>query len=183
MLTGAGVPIEVAAPRVDEAALQESSVAEGLSPRDVADLLAEAKAAKLAARFPSRLVLGADQTADLDGALLTKPTTPEAAKAQIAQLSGRRHVLHSAAVIFEGGRPVWRHIQSPRLHMRPLSPAYIDDYVNRHWPDLAGSVGGYRIEGEGARFFTSVTGDFFAVQGLPLLPLLDYLALRGHIAT
>ncbi|RDC73787.1 Maf-like protein [Rhodovulum sp. 12E13] len=183
LLRAAGVEIEPVAPRVDEEVLQDALSAEGLRPRDMADALAEAKAAKIAGRFPDRLVLGADQTAELDGALLTKPGTPDDARAQVAALAGQRHRLHAAAVLYDEGRPVWRHVETVTMHMRPLSASYIDAYIARNWPEIAGSVGAYRLEEEGARFFTRVEGCHFAVQGLPLLPLLSYLATRGLIET
>ena len=183
LLRAAGLEVEVVAPRIDEESLQASLAASGVTPRDMADALAEAKAAKVAARLPGARVLGADQTAEVEGMLLTKPATPEAARDQIARLAGGRHKLYAAAVLFEDGRPVWRHVQEVRLQMRPLSPDYIESYVTRHWPAIGGSVGAYRIEEEGARFFTRVEGDHFAVQGMPLLPLLDFLATRGLIAT
>jgi len=183
LLRDAGLAFEPVAPRVDEPSLQAALVAEGLSPRDIADALAEAKAAKVSARRPEALVVGCDQTAELDGALLTKPATREEAAAQIAGLAGTSHRLHAAAVIYEDARPVWRQIETVRLHARPLSPGYVEAYLERHWPDVSGSVGAYRIEGEGARFFTRVEGSHFAVLGLPLLPLLTYLATRGLIET
>ena len=183
LLRAAGVRFEAVAPRVDEETLQASLIAESVAPRDMADALAEAKAAKVAARWPDRMVLGSDQTAELDGAVLTKPAGPEAAQAQLSALAGRTHKLHASAVLYEEGRPVWRQIETVTMHMRPLSPGYVSDYVARNWPGIGGSVGAYRLEEEGARFFTRVEGCHFAVQGLPLLPLLSYLATRGLIET
>jgi septum formation protein len=183
LLRAAGVDIDQVSPRIDEAALQASLAAEGLSPRDMADALAEAKAAKVAARFPDRLVLGGDQTAEAGGILLTKPRTPEAACERIAALAGRRHKLHAAAVLYDEGRPVWRQVETVSMHMRPLSDDYIAAYVHRNWPAIGSSAVAYRLEEEGARFFTRVEGCHFAVQGLPLLPVLSYLATRGLIET
>ncbi len=90
-------------------------------------------------------------------------------------------MLLSAAVIYEDARPVWRFVDEVRLTVRPLSPGYIERYVARNWDSVRSSVGAYRLEEEGARLFTRVEGDYFTVLGLPLLPVLSYLATRGFI--
>jgi septum formation protein len=96
-------------------------------------------------------------------------------------MSGKRHSLLSAAVIYYELQPIWRHVGQVRLYMRTLSDAYIEQYVERNWSDIAHCVGGYQIEREGTRLFSRIDGDIFNVMGLPLLELLNYLTLRGDI--
>ena len=43
------------------------------------------------------------------------------------------------------------------------------------------SVGCYFLEGEGSQLFDRVEGDYFAVLGLPLLPVLAMLRERGAL--
>jgi septum formation protein len=181
MLRRAGVAIDVVPARVDEAAIRDALVAEQAPPRDVADALAEAKARKVAGRYPEALVLGCDQVLSLKGRIFEKPGTPEEAGIQLRELRGTTHQLLSAAVIYDGGEPVWRHVGVARLAMRPVSDAYLDDYVSRNWPGIGDTVGGYKLEEEGARLFAQVMGDYFTILGLPLLELLNYLVLRGEI--
>lgn len=180
MLREARIPFEVRPARIDEAAVKEALVAEGHSPRDVADALAELKALRV--RLPG-LVLGCDQVLDHDGAILSKPATPQEAVARLEALSGARHRLHSAAVLAEEGRAVWRHVASVTLTMRRLSSGFVADYVARHWEAIRHTPGAYLIEGEGARLFHRIDGDHFAALGLPLLPLIDVLVTRGAVAS
>ena len=108
MLGDAGLDFDVEPAALDEAALTAALRAEGQSPRNIADALAEAKALKVSARRPGQLVIGADQLLALDdGSLLEKPTTPAAAEAQLARLSGQRHRLYSAVVVAENGAALW----------------------------------------------------------------------------
>lgn len=178
MLENAGVAFEAVAPRVDEDAAKAALT--HLSPRDLSDALAEMKAVKVSRQRPGVLVLGCDSVGDLDGVRFDKPG--DAIGDQLRALSGQTHRLHSAAVVCENGVPVWRAIESAKLTMRPLSDAFIADYVARD-PDARWCAGGYHIEGLGAQLFSKVEGSWFAILGLPLLPLLDWLRVRGELVS
>lgn len=183
MLRGAGVAVEAQPAMVDEDSIKAALGAEGAKPRDIADALAEAKARKVSRKFPADLVLGCDQIlVTADGVLLDKADSPETARTQLAMLSGKTHRLISAAVICEGGEPVWRIADTAQMAMRTLSAPFIDDYVARYWEHIRHSVGCYRIEAEGAQLFATASGSQFTIIGLPLLPLLDYLRTRGVLA-
>jgi septum formation protein len=182
MLTAAGVAHQVEVPRIDESAVRDALAADGATPRDIADALAEAKACRVAQRHPQGFVLGSDQVLDLDGAVLSKPASPDDAVAQLGQMSGKTHRLLSAAVLYEDGRPVWRHVATARLTVRPLTAAFIQDYVARNWDDIRSSVGCYRIEAEGVRLMSAIEGNHFTILGLPLVEFLNYLVVRGELA-
>ncbi|MGV3770277.1 MAG: Maf family protein [Sphingobium phenoxybenzoativorans] len=180
LLKAAGVPFEALHPGVDEEAAKEALRADGLDARALADALAELKGLRVSRRIPGTLVLGCDQTLSLDdGQMIDKAVDREDAVRILTLLSGRTHHLHSAAVIVHGGVPVWRHVERVRMTMRPLSAAFIEQYLDGDWDLLRWCVGCYRIEGPGALLFTKVEGSQFAIQGLPLLPLLDFLRVRG----
>jgi septum formation protein len=167
LLRGARVPLEVVPAAVDEAAVKAGMLAEGAPARDIADALAELKARRVAGRMPERLVLGADQVLVCEGRLHDKPGDRAAARDQLLALRGRRHELLSAAVVFEAGRPVWRHVGRAQLTMRPVSEGFLDAYLEREGDAVLGSVGSYRLEDGGAGLFSRVDGDVFTVMGLP----------------
>lgn len=181
LLRNAGLDFEVKPARVDEDMLKESLLSEAAKPRDIADTLAEMKALRVSEKEPGALVIGCDQVLEHKGMLFSKPQTTEEAKAQIRTLAGDRHTLLSAAVIYEDGKPVWRHVGIVRLMMRPVSEEYLDAYINRNWDSIRHSVGGYKLEEEGVRLFSQVQGDYFTILGLPLIELLSYLTLRGTL--
>jgi septum formation protein len=184
LLTAADIPFEAMSPGVDEEAAKEALRADGLDARALADALAELKALRVSRRLSGALVLGCDQTLALDdGAMIDKAVDRADAARILALLSGRTHYLHSAAVIAHDGVPVWRHIERVRMTMRPLSPDFITAYLDREWENCRWCVGCYRIEGPGAQLFAKIEGSQFAIQGLPLLPLLDFLRLRGLLPT
>ncbi|MEP1329342.1 nucleoside triphosphate pyrophosphatase [Pseudophaeobacter sp.] len=181
LLRQAAVPFEVVVARVDEEAIKAALLAEGTSPRDIADALAEAKARKVSAKHPGVLVLGCDQVLDLENQLLSKPTSPEDALEQLKQMRGKRHMLLSAAVIYRDGEPIWRHVGQVRLRMHDSSDAYLTSYVARNWDSIQHAVGAYKLEEEGVRLFSNIEGSYFNVLGLPLVELLNYLGLQGVI--
>lgn len=184
LLENAGIPHDVMTAAIDEDAAKASLCAEGLGARELADALAELKALKVSAKRPGDLVLGCDQTLALDdGTMLDKAPDRATLAGQLRELSGKAHSLFSAIVIAERGQPVWRHVERVRMTMRLLSDAFIADYLEAEGDAVLGCVGGYRIEGLGAQLFSRIEGSHFAIVGLPLLPLLDFLRTRGIVAT
>ncbi len=182
LLTDAGVAFDRVSPGVDEAAAKQSFLAEGMKPRDIADVLAEMKAVRVSMKRPG-LVIGADQTAELDGRLIDKAETVEEARAQLKALRGREHALHAAVVVAREGSPIWREVRTARLQVRDFSDDFLEDYLRREGPHILGSVGCYRLEGEGVQLFDRIEGDYFTILGLPMTGLMDLLRRHGALAT
>jgi septum formation protein len=181
LLRVAGVPFEQRPAAIDEAALKEALQAEGLTPGDAAVALAELKAERVASRMPDAIVLGADQILTCEGRWFDKPQDRAEGRAQLSALADRPHELATAVVAFRSGARVWHHLAVPRLWLRACSTEFLDVYLDTVGEAAFASVGGYQIEGVGAQLFARIEGDHFAVLGLPLLPLLEFLREQGVV--
>lgn len=182
ILDGAGLDYEVIVRPVDEAAIKDAMLAENSRLRDIADALAEAKAMRVS-RQEAGLVIGADQIMVMDDELFDKPKDMEDVRTRLLSMRGKRHELIGAVVICESGAPVWRHMCRTKLWVREFSDEFLDWYIETEGEALLKSVGAYRFEGPGSQLFEKVEGGFFAILGLDLLPVLDYLRTRGVART
>jgi septum formation protein len=182
LLKAAGVDFEAVPAELDEGAIKNRLISQGEGPLRVASALAERKALAVA-RNRRGLVMGADQTLELDGALVDKAKSPARARAQLEALRGRRHLLHSAVALAEGNDVLWRAHATARLAMRQFSDDFLQSYLARQGDSVLEVVGGYRLEGEGAQLFEQIDGDYFAILGLPLLAVLAELRRRGALPT
>jgi len=180
LLEAAGVDFEVMKPNVDEDAAKLSLRASGLSLRDQADALAELKALSVSSKRGG-FVIGGDQMLAIDGEAMDKAVDEADARAHLLKLRGRTHELFTATVVARGGAAIWRRVDTLRLTMRAFSDEFLDNYIARAGEKTLLSVGAYQLEGLGGQLFERVEGDFFAVLGLPLLPLLAFLREHGAV--
>lgn len=174
LLARLGLEPERIAPHVDEEPLMRS----GLAPREIAGALAREKALSVAARTPGAFVLGGDQLVEHQGAILGKPGSRAAARAQLARLSGSEHRLVTAIALVHPSGALDEAVDVHRLRMRVLSPEEIERVLAVDRPyDCAGS---YKIEARGILLFDAVEGeDFTAIEGLPLIALGRMLRRAG----
>jgi septum formation protein len=181
VLSDAGIPAEVRPAAIDERAVEAKAQVQ--DPREVARVLAHAKAQAVSDQMPGRMVLGADQTLTVDGRRFSKPADRDRAAEQLKALRGRTHQLHSGVALVRDGAALFQHVGVANLTMRRFSDAFLESYLDAVGSAAYASVGGYQIESAGIHLFEKIEGDYFTILGLPLLPLLDYLrqsgALRG----
>jgi septum formation protein len=178
ILEGAGVPFDVIRPAVDEEALKAGLG--DLSPSDLALELARGKGASI--EVPDALVIAADQVLEFQGVSYDKPKSMEELRGRLRQMSGRTHFLRGGCVIFRNGEPVAEICESSSLTMRDLTADEIGFYLETVGEDVLSTVGGYALEGAGARLFERIEGDFFSILGLPLLPVLEVLRREGALS-
>jgi septum formation protein len=176
LLTNAGLAFEIEPSGVDEDEVTRSLVAEQASPQDIATTLAEMKAVRVSSRHGAAMVIGADSVLACNGRLFDKPPTLAAARRQLLTLAGQTHELISSVVVAKSGARLWHWSERARLTMRPLSETFVDAYLARAGQAVCASVGAYQLEGLGAHLFSKIEGDYFTILGLPLLPLLGFLA-------
>lgn len=179
LLTSAGLSCSVVSPNLDETALKQKGVAQGWAAAETAHRLAEAKA--LTIQKPDAFVIGADQMLSCNGLLYDKPASLHDARQQLEALKGQTHTLHTAVVLCHRGKVVWQHVAEPKLTMRAFSPAFLQAYLAEEGTNCLSSVGAYRVEGPGLHLFERIEGDYAAILGLPLFPLLHALRNLGII--
>ncbi len=179
LMRNAGLTFEVDPAHIDERAAEQPLLAAGATPEDLALALAMAKAASVSERRSGDLVIGADQVLDFAGERLTKPADMEAARRQLLRLSGGTHQLHSAVACARDGEIVWHSVQTATLKLRRFEPAALGRYLARAGEAALQSVAAYQLEGLGVQLFEAIEGDYFAILGLPLLPLLGFLREEG----
>ncbi|HTR86704.1 MAG TPA: Maf family nucleotide pyrophosphatase [Reyranella sp.] len=179
LLANAGLRFDVETSGVDEAEMTRSLLAQRSSPQGIAEALAEMKALRVSSRHPQAMVVGGDSTLAVQGRLFDKPPTMEAARKQLLALRGQTHELFSSVVVARGGTRLWHWNERARLTMRNFNEPFLDAYLARAGEDVLTSVGAYQLEALGAHLFSRVDGDYFTILGLPLLPLLSFLAGHG----
>jgi septum formation protein len=178
LLEAAGVAFRVVPAHVDEGEIK-ARLASNVGPAAIAEALAVAKAEAVSVRLPGSLVIGADQVVALGEQIIDKPRDLAEARAQLEQLRGRTHSLFTAAALAEDGCSVWRAGDSAALTMRPFTDEFADGYMAQSGDGVCQMAGSYDIEGRGIQLFERVVGDHFTIIGLPLLPLLAELRVRG----
>ena len=169
------MPFEVAAPDVDETALPDET------PQALAERLALAKARAVASAFPSAVVIGSDQVADLNGLPLGKPGSHERAVLQLRQMRGQTVIFQTAvAVVCHESGFEQSSLAAVRVRFRDLDDSEIENYLRAEQPyDCAGSA---KSEGLGIALLESIESDDpTALVGLPLIRTCKMLRAAGVV--
>jgi septum formation protein len=181
LLRAAAIEFAIVPAEIDEASIKKAARDAGKSALDAASALATAKACAVSRCYLEAFVIGGDQILALGANWFDKPRNMAEARAQLGILRGRRHTLATAVCVARRGALLWQAASGPELTMRRYSDDFLDAYLMAEGEAVLESVGAYRLEGRGAQLFERISGDYFAILGLPLLELLGFLRGRGIV--
>lgn len=172
LLARLGIDFDAVAPGVDESPLS------GEKPEDLVARLAIAKAEAGARDTPDALVIGSDQTANLEGRALGKPGTEAAAIRQLHATAGHEIVYCTAVAVHKPGHESRVHLDISRVRLRQLGTDEIRRYIEAEQPlDCAGAL---KLEGLGIALCEYIkTSDPTALIGLPLIATAHLLRAHG----
>ena len=160
---------------IDEDIIKESLIKENASPEIISKNLAEVKANKVSQNKTDLLVLGADSVIDLDGKLISKPSSRKEAMEILKKLNGKKHNLISSVCISKNGSMIWNHTDKATLTMKKFTYDDLKNYLAKISDESLYAYNVYQIEGEGKKLFSKVDGDENTIMGLPVLKIKEYL--------
>ena len=160
---------------VDEDIIKISMLKQKASPEIISKNLAELKANKISINEKNKLVLGADSVIDLDGELISKPSTRDEALKILKKLNGKKHFLISSVCISQNGVMVWNYSDKAILTMKNMSDNDLKEYLSKISDEALYAYNVYQIEGEGRKLFSNIEGDEDTIMGLPIKKIKEYL--------
>ena len=175
ILTEHNIDCEVIQSNVDEDPIKDSLIAEGATPEIISKNLAELKANKVSSNVYDKLVLGADSVIDLNGELISKPSSREEAMNILRKLNGKSHYLISSVCISKNNSMIWNHTDKAKLTMKNFSEVELKDYLNKIPDESLYAYNVYQIEGEGKKLFSEIKGNVDTIMGLPIKNIRQYL--------
>ena len=175
ILTEHNIDCEVIQSNVDEDPIKDSLIAEGATPEIISKNLAELKANKVSSNMYDKLVLGADSVIDLNGELISKPSSREEALNILRKLNGKSHYLISSVCISKNNSMIWNHTDKAKLTMKNFSEVELKDYLNKITDEALYAYNVYQIEGEGKNLFEKIEGDKDTIMGLPITQIKTYM--------
>ena len=161
--------------KVDEDTVKESLLKEGSNPEFISKNLAELKANKISAKFPDKIVIGADSVIDLNGKIISKPKDRDEALEILKKLNGKKHYLISSVCISKNGSMVWNHTDKATLTMKKMNDDELKNYLAKISDEALYAYNVYQIEGEGRDLFSSIDGNENTIMGLPIEKIKKYL--------
>ena len=175
-----GIICDVVPANIDEDQIKKSLIQEKATPKLISKNLAELKAKKISEKYQNIYVLGADSVIDLNGELISKPTSREEALNILKKLNGQKHQLISSVCISKNGSMVWNFTDASSLTMKKLNLDEIKLYLKKIGDKELYAYGVYQIEADGRSLFSKIEGDENTIMGLPVKQIKRYLDKTGN---
>ena len=160
---------------IDEEIVKESLVKEGATPLLISKNLAELKANKISEGLNGEVVMGADSVIDLDGYIISKPSSREEAMQILKKLNGKKHYLISSVCISKNGQMIWNYTDKASLTMKNMPDEDLKGYLSKITDETLYAYNVYQIEGEGRSLFSKIEGDEDTIMGLPIKKIKEFL--------
>ena len=160
---------------VDEDLVKESLLNEGATPEIISKSLAELKANKISKKKNDKIVLGADSVIDLEGEIISKPSSRKDALEILRKLNGKKHYLISSVCISVNGSMIWNYTDKAALTMKKMSDEELKEYLSKITDEALFAYNVYQIEGEGRTLFSNIEGDEDTIMGLPVKKIKEYI--------
>lgn len=150
------------------------------APENLVKMLAKAKAKDVAKDYPESWVIGADTIVLINGEILGKPVSTEAARQMIQRLNGQTHEVFTGYAIYCAAiKNCISGLEKTEVHFKHLSEQEIEWYIQTDEPfDKAGA---YAIQGLGSFLVKRICGSYTNVVGLPVCEVLGHLYKAGVI--
>jgi septum formation protein len=183
VLRQAGIDPLVVVSGVDEDAVM-AALGSNTSPGDVVRIMAQAKADQVAAILDSAVaadcvVIGCDSMLYIDGRLVGKPASADAARSRWRSMGGRSGQLYTGHCLLRllDGNASQRASESASttVHFATPTAADLEAYIDSGEPLAV--AGGFTLDGLGGWFVDRIEGDPSNVIGLSL-PLTGALLQR-----
>ncbi len=170
-----GLSCEVEPSNVDEDIIKESLTKQNATPEMISKNLAELKANKVSQKRPEKIVIGADSVIDLDGKIISKPSSRKEALNILKLLNNKSHYLISSVCLSKNGTMIWNFTDKAKLTMKNFSENELELYLSKISDQNLYAYNVYQIESEGRKLFLDIKGDENTIMGLPIDKIKDYL--------
>ena len=160
---------------IDEDSIKSSLTKEGAFPEIISNNLAELKANKISQKKNEEIVIGADSVIDLNGEIISKPSSREEAMEILKKLNGKKHHLISSVCISKNGSMIWNYTDKAELTMKQMNDNELKSYLSKIKDEDLYAYNVYQIEGIGKNLFSKINGDENTIMGLPVKKIKEYL--------
>ena len=170
-----GINCTVEPANIDEETIKLNMLKQKVSPEIISKNLAELKANKISQKKNEKMVLGADSVIDLNGEIISKPSSRKEALEILKKLNGKKHYLISSVCMSRNGSMIWHYTDKAVLTMKKMSLEELSSYLKKIKDEALYAYNVYQIEGEGKNLFLKIEGDKNTIMGLPITEIKNYL--------